>query len=45
MKKVAVISAILEEPKECQFKFNEVVSGFKGIIKGRMGIPCEEEGV
>lgn len=45
MKKVAVISAILEEPKECQLKFNEVVSGFKGIIKGRMGIPCEEEGV
>lgn len=45
MKKVAVISAILEEPKECQFKFNEVVSGFKCIIKGRMGIPCEEEGV
>lgn len=45
MKKVAVISAILEEPKECQLKFNEVVSDFKGIIKGRMGIPCEEEGV
>ncbi|MCC0633575.1 MULTISPECIES: TM1266 family iron-only hydrogenase system putative regulator [Clostridioides] len=45
MKKVAVISAILEEPKECQLKFNEVVSTFKGIIKGRMGIPCEEEGV
>lgn len=45
MKKVAVISAILEEPKECQLKFNEVVSTFKGIIKGRMGIPCEDEGV
>ena len=25
MKKIAVISAILEEPKECQEKFNSVV--------------------
>lgn len=45
MKKIAVISAILEEPAVCQQKFNEVVSGFRGIIKGRMGIPFEEEGV
>jgi putative iron-only hydrogenase system regulator len=45
MKKVAVISAILEEPDKCQHKFNEVVSSFKGIIKGRMGIPCGDEGV
>ena len=42
MKKIAVISAILEEPKECQEKFNGVVSGFRGSIKGRMGIPFEE---
>ncbi|MCR8744793.1 TM1266 family iron-only hydrogenase system putative regulator [Romboutsia lituseburensis] len=45
MKKVAVISAILEEPDKSQHKFNKIVSNFKGIIKGRMGIPCEEEGV
>lgn len=42
MRKIAVISAILEEPEKCQKEFNEVVSGFKGIIKGRMGIPFEE---
>lgn len=43
MKKIAVISAILEEPGLCQKEFNEVISKFKGIVKGRMGIPFEEE--
>ncbi|KYH28202.1 MULTISPECIES: TM1266 family iron-only hydrogenase system putative regulator [Clostridium] len=45
MKKIAVISAILEEPNHCQKEFNETVSSFKGIIKGRMGIPFQEEGI
>lgn len=43
MKKVAVISAILEEPDKCQQKFNEVIANYKGLIKGRMGIPCDNE--
>lgn len=42
MRKIAVISAILEEPKECQEVFNKVVSNFRGSIKGRMGIPFDE---
>lgn len=42
MKKIAVISAILEYPKECQEEFNKVVSNFRGSIRGRMGIPFEE---
>ncbi len=41
--KIAVISAILEEPNKCNTKFNEVVSSFRGSIKGRMGIPLEGE--
>ncbi|ABK61953.1 MULTISPECIES: TM1266 family iron-only hydrogenase system putative regulator [Clostridium] len=45
MKKIAVISAILEEPKENQKEFNEILSNFKGIVKGRMGIPFEEDGI
>lgn len=40
--KIAVISAILEEPSVCQQTFNDVVSQFKHIIRGRMGIPMEE---
>lgn len=41
MKKIAVVSAILEDPEKCQQEFNEVVSSFRGSIKGRMGIPLE----
>jgi putative iron-only hydrogenase system regulator len=45
MKRVAVISAILERPDLCQYDFNSVISSFKGIIKGRMGIPLQDEGI
>lgn len=43
MSRIAVVSAILEKPDKSQAEFNEVVASFKGIIKGRMGIPFEEE--
>jgi putative iron-only hydrogenase system regulator len=42
MKKIAVISAILENPEACQQTFNMVVSEFKGMIRGRMGVPFQE---
>lgn len=42
MRKVAVISAILEEPEKCQKEFNELIATFRGSIKGRMGIPLEQ---
>lgn len=42
MRRIAVISAILEEAEKCQKEFNEVVASFRGSIKGRMGIPFEE---
>jgi putative iron-only hydrogenase system regulator len=45
MKKVAVISAILEDPENTQHAFNDTVASFKGIIKGRMGIPIPELGI
>ena len=41
--KIAVVSAILEEPSKCNNKFNEIVSSFRGSIKGRMGIPLEDD--
>lgn len=43
MKRIAVISAILENPSETQQKFNEIISNFKGIVKGRMGIPFDKD--
>lgn len=43
MDRIAVIGAILEKPRESQKAFNETVASFKGIVKGRMGIPFDEE--
>ncbi|HHX63086.1 MAG TPA: iron-only hydrogenase system regulator [Epulopiscium sp.] len=43
MKKIAVISAILEEPTIIQNEFNEVVASFQNIVRGRMGLPFNEE--
>jgi len=43
MKKIAVIGAILENPHDSQKAFNDTVSNFKGIVKGRMGIPFDDE--
>lgn len=45
MRKVAVISAILEEPSKCQKEFNTILSKYKDIIKGRMGIPFSDWGM
>jgi putative iron-only hydrogenase system regulator len=41
--RIAVIGAILESPRNSQAAFNETMGGFKGIVKGRMGIPFNEE--
>jgi putative iron-only hydrogenase system regulator len=43
IKRIAVIGAVLEKPRQSQNAFNDTMSEFRGIIKGRMGIPFEEE--
>lgn len=45
MKRVAVISAILEQPDLSQHDFNDVIASFKGLVRGRMGLPMQEEGI
>ncbi|HAS74538.1 MAG TPA: iron-only hydrogenase system regulator [Clostridiales bacterium UBA8960] len=44
-KKIAVVSAILEEPAEVQNRFNEIVAEFRGIVRGRTGIPFDQFGL
>ena len=44
-KRIAVISAILEDPQKVQHEFNKIVSDYRYFIKGRMGIPFEKEQV
>lgn len=41
MKRAANISVILDQPRETQRQFNEIVSDHGDIIRGRMGIPFE----
>ncbi|WP_455540169.1 TM1266 family iron-only hydrogenase system putative regulator [Terrisporobacter sp.] len=45
MSRVAVISAVLDEPEKCQQEFNTILGEFRNIIKGRMGIPFNENNV
>lgn len=44
-KKIAVVSAILEEPAEVQNRFNEIVAEFRSIVRGRTGIPFDQYGL
>jgi putative iron-only hydrogenase system regulator len=45
MSRIAVIGAVLENPQLSQKAFNEILGQFKGIVKGRMGIPFDEENI
>jgi len=45
MKRIAVISTILENPEREQSELNSLIASFKGIVKGRMGLPMPEYGV
>jgi putative iron-only hydrogenase system regulator len=42
MQRIGVIGAVLEQPTRSQAAFNETVAAFRGIIKGRMGIPFDD---
>ncbi|GHV80219.1 iron-only hydrogenase system regulator [Spirochaetia bacterium] len=43
MSRIAVIGAILENPRESQKAFNDTISSFKVLVKGRMGIPFDDQ--
>ncbi|MCL1852183.1 MAG: iron-only hydrogenase system regulator [Peptococcaceae bacterium] len=43
MRKVAIISAVLDDAPRCQRAFNDAVAEYRHLIKGRMGIPMPEK--
>ncbi|MDR0644773.1 MAG: iron-only hydrogenase system regulator [Treponema sp.] len=43
--RIAVIGAVLENPAQTQKQFNETISAYKGIVRGRMGVPFDKEDV
>lgn len=45
MKKIALISAILETPSTHQAEFNQIVSDYKHVVKGRMGLPFDDDDI
>jgi putative iron-only hydrogenase system regulator len=45
VKRIAVISAILEDPLRNSLKFNDIVSNYQQIIRGRMGLPFQENNI
>ncbi len=45
MAKIAVIGAVLENPGSSQQIFNDIVSEYKDIIRGRMGLPMNDKGI
>ncbi|NLM50783.1 MAG: iron-only hydrogenase system regulator [Clostridiaceae bacterium] len=45
VKKFAVIGVVLDNPHDVQKEFNEIVSDFSHIVKGRMGLPFESHSV
>jgi putative iron-only hydrogenase system regulator len=45
MKRAAIISAILDDPRTSQRAFNEIVHDYNAIVRGRMGIPFDKGNV
>lgn len=45
MKRIAIIAAVLDMPSNSQKAFNEIISVNKHLVRGRMGIPFDKEGI
>jgi putative iron-only hydrogenase system regulator len=45
MRKVAIISAVLDDPHRCQRAFNDVIAEYMHLLKGQMSIPLLNEGI
>lgn len=41
--KIGIVSVILEDPINTQAEFNKIVSNYRYLIKGRMGLPFDDE--
>lgn len=43
--RIAVVSVVLDEPRDVQEQVNKIIADNKNIIRGRMGLPLNEEDV
>ena len=45
IERVAVLTAILENPKEVQEDFNRIIASYHSLVIGRMGLPLSDKGI
>lgn len=43
--KIGIVSIILEDPTNTQEDFNKIVSQYRHLIKGRMGLPFDDKDI
>ncbi|MFI5359721.1 MAG: iron-only hydrogenase system regulator [Halanaerobiaceae bacterium] len=43
--KIAVIGAVLDNPRETQNEFNDIVAEYRNLVRGRIGIPLLDKGI
>ena len=43
MRKVAIVSAVLDDAPRCQRAFNDTIAEYRHLIRGRMGIPMPDK--
>ncbi|MBI4855863.1 MAG: iron-only hydrogenase system regulator [Acetobacterium woodii] len=45
MERVAVLTAILENPQAVQEDFNRIIAEYQSLVIGRMGLPLADKGI
>lgn len=45
IERVAVLTAILENPQEVQEAFNRIIASYQSLVIGRMGLPLSDKGI
>lgn len=43
--KISVIGAVLDNPRETQNEFNDIVAEYRNLVRGRIGIPLLDKGI
>lgn len=45
IERVAVLTAILENPQTVQEEFNRIIAEYQSLVIGRMGLPLADKGI
>lgn len=45
IERVAVLTAIVDNPKAVQEEFNRIIAEYQSLVIGRMGLPLKDKGI